>query len=69
MAWRQWTAAALGLLVCVLTPTAGDDPPSPVSPAVPAVKAQAVDNYGDPLPPGAIARLGTLRFRHSTCIN
>ncbi len=37
--------------------------PIPAAPPVPAAQELRRDRLGDPLPPGAIARLGTLRFR------
>lgn len=66
---------ALGLLlgmaaggVVMLSPRAPTEPPTHVAqrtdpPKAEEKSAQRVDRYGDLLPPGAIARLGTLRFR------
>ncbi len=59
---------AVAGLVTALTLGAAPQPQAPAAPAPAGPPAKAperprVDRHGDPLPPGAIARLGTVRFR------
>ena len=50
----------LSCTIAVLLPVNGET----AQPATPADKKPKTDLYGDPLPPGAVARLGTIQFRH-----
>jgi RNA polymerase sigma factor (sigma-70 family) len=58
-------AAGLGLTSRVMPSGQGPPPQGPGQPG-PASDVQApTDRFGDPLPPGAVARIGTVRFRHT----
>jgi RNA polymerase sigma factor (sigma-70 family) len=69
---RGWVATAALLMAGLVATGAGvlasrppEEPPVEARPAdVRGEGVDRVDRFGDPLPPGAIARLGTVRLRH-----
>src|SRR5207249_2494073 len=57
-------------IVFAINGSARSEPPAPEKPKpVAAAKPVRTDLYGDPLPQGAIARMGTVRFRHEDSVN
>ena len=59
-----WRCIPAAVLVITLTSLAANSPKQEKQPAAPAV-----DLYGDPLPEGAVGRLGTIKWRHGVGLN
>jgi hypothetical protein len=64
--FRSWPAFLLILwVICGVIPRAKSEPPRRDGKTVHRrASVPRADRYGDPLPEGAIARLGTVRFRN-----
>jgi WD40 repeat protein/beta-lactamase regulating signal transducer with metallopeptidase domain len=64
-----WTVAVLAAAACLVVAGVGPlhsaaDNPKTAAPEPEAKRKPTADLYGDPLPAGALARLGTTRLRH-----
>jgi RNA polymerase sigma factor (sigma-70 family) len=69
-------AVGAGGVVCQALTSKPAEPPDAIPQAKAAAEAKKpkapqvrLDRHGDPLPPGAIARLGTVRWRHGFVVN
>ena len=65
LAFRLWLASLVVLLGAVVVDQVSGQP-KPLTP--PEARPSRVDAFGDPLPEGAFARLGTVRFRQGNAI-
>jgi RNA polymerase sigma factor (sigma-70 family) len=59
------TGGGLAVLPMMPHPPAEEKPQVSAPPPAPEAKRPRVDHFGDPLPEGVLARLGTMRFRHA----
>lgn len=65
MPWYRFIFAILALVAAAWLSPASDPPTRNSDNRAPPARG---DRYGDPLPPGALTRLGTTRFRHGAWI-
>ncbi len=69
--WSRWAvrlAAACAVIAGASHIVAAPDDEKPVSKRGDSREAPRTDLHGDPLPPGALARLGTVRWRHGFAV-